>query len=280
MHAAERAFDKLLTLNWRARKYAYQRLHPARDSMPVFIVGSQRSGTNMLLATLDRSFETWIYNEARRSAAFANWRIHPIEVLDSLIRRSYAKCVIFKPLCDSQWIDRLLGVHPNARAIWLYRHYRDVAGSAVREWGAHAKTVVGRIAKGELEAVGWRGERISQETVSLVRRLYSPEMSDFAGAALRWYVRNQTYFDLALQRRSDVILARYEDLVLSPDKAFLALFGYLGLQYERRFAEQISSSSVGRFMNVDLPDEVERLCNSMLERFDAVYETRWARFHD
>ena len=49
-------------------------------------------------------------------------------------------------------------------------------------------------------------------------------MSDFEGAVLKWYVRNQLFFDLDLATREDVLLAKYEDLVTQPSANFSRAF--------------------------------------------------------
>ena len=225
----------------------------------------------MLIDTLDRAPETWIYNEADHSPAFESYRIRPKGVLECLIREAKAQCVIFKPLCDSQWVDHLLSVHPNAKAIWLYRDFIGVAASAERKWGQHQKDVIRRIANGEILAAGWRAERMTKETLAVLKELYSPTMSAFAGCALKWYMRNQIYFDLRLQDRKDVILVKYEDLVLKPKQTLPGVFEWLGVCYGDRYSEAIVSSSIGRFKGENLPEEIESLCGNMLRRFESIY---------
>ena len=269
---ASGAYHKIAFLACRAKKLAYQRFNPSpTEPIPLFLVGCQRSGTNMVMDVLDRSYETWTYNEADKSPAFENYRIRTNAVLDSLLQKARARCVVFKPLCDSQWVDHLLSIRPNAKAIWLYRDYRDVAWSAERKWGEHQKDVIRRIARGHIVAAGWRAERITGETMAVIKQLYSPAMSAFEGAALKWYMRNQVYFDLKLEERSDVRLLKYEDLVLNPLQAFPGLFELLGIQYQDRYAEKIFSSSTGGFKNSRHSDEIKRLCGTMLKTFDSIY---------
>ena len=158
---ASGAYHKSVFVARRAKKLTYQRLNPSpTEAIPVFLVGCQRSGTNMLMDVLDRSWETWTYNEADHSPAFNKYRIRQNLVLDELLRKARARYVVFKPLSDSQWTDWLLSVRPSAKALWLYRGYWDVAGSAERKWGAHQKEVIGRIVNGQIVTSGWRAERI------------------------------------------------------------------------------------------------------------------------
>ena len=275
MHRGANIRKKLAWRGRRARKYIYQRMHPAAGAaIPVFVVGCQRSGTNMLISVLDESNETWIYGEAERSPVFSEGRIRSNTELKKLLRQAKSRFVIFKPLADSQWTDRLLDIDPSAKAIWLYRNYLDVAASAVTKWGGHQRHVVSRIAQGQLKAVGWRAERIAPETMDVIRRLYSPTMSDLAGAALKWYMRNQIYFDLGLGHRAGVSLAKYEDLALKAEQTFPVLFDSLGAKFERRHIRQVFPSSVGRSRKVSLPTEIEEICDGLTARLDSEYASR------
>ena len=182
--------------------------------------------------------------------------------------------MLFKPLNDSQWIDRWLKAFPTARAIWLYRDYHDVAASAVRKWGSHQREVVKEIARGRLNQLGWRGERLSDETLAIVNRLYTDDLSDIAAAAIKWHVRNQLFFELGLDRIPRVLVVKYEELATEPARAFPRLFHALGTPYDSQFVANVFSSSVGRNREIELPPEVRRVCDQLLERLDRVYRTQ------
>jgi hypothetical protein len=232
--------------------------------VPVFIVGCQRSGNTMLLDVLDKSPDTWVEDEAWHSAAFLDYRLRPPDVVNELLDRSNAKAMVFKPLCDSQCVDELLRQYPGARALWLYRDYRDVAGSSSRRWGGQLKDAIGKIVNADTASLGWRSERLDRETLELVRGAWSPDITDFEGAVLFWYLRNRLYFDLGLQGRADVMVACYEDIVTRPDEAFPPLFDFIGCEYRPEMAHDVFTDTVGQSSRVTVRPAIQVLCDSLL----------------
>ena len=169
----------------RLRKYLWQRrrLASVGERTAVFVVGLQRSGTNMFMDTVDRSPLVWIYNEGARSA-FVDFRLRPPEVIERLIERSPGKATVFKPLCDSHLTDRLLDRHPGSRAIWIYRSYVDAVNSGIRLWGGNERAIRW-IAEERWQELDWRGERLGDEAIELVRRLHRDGISRSDATALK-----------------------------------------------------------------------------------------------
>lgn len=257
----------------RVRKTVYQRLRPAGMTTPIFIVGCQRSGTNMLVRVLNKPGSTWLYNEGT-NAAFDKYRLRPDETISHLFTHSRAQHMLFKPLCDSQWTDRLLGLHPKAQAIWIYRDYGDVALSAVRHWGSHQREMMLCVAEGNPAGAGWQAERIQPHTSSLIQQTAHPDMSDLDGAVLKWLLRNQLFFDQQLDQHPRVLLLRYEDLVRRPDVLFARLFGQLGMTYQASYSHGIFADSVGRAKDISLQASIAQQAERLLARFRAVYEAQ------
>lgn len=258
----------------RAAKRLWQRalLHRAGAPVPVLVVGCQRSGTDMLMEVFDRARETEAWNENVYSRAFLEYRLRPPEVVAELVRRSPARAVCFKPVCDSHLTDRMLASLEGARAIWMHRDWADVVNSAVRNFGSHQLDIQRRIAAGEVEALGWRAERLPEEIVATIRALAAAPMTPEEGAALFWYTRNHFFFSLGLDRDPRVLPMRYEDLVLHPEDEFDRLARWLGIVLERRAWRHVSSSSVGRRSRPSVREEIEQLCGEMQQRLDATNE--------
>ena len=240
---------------------------------PVFLVGMQRSGTNMFMDVAERSLAIRVYNE-NRPEAFEDYRFRSPETIERLIRNCPAPTILFKPLCDSHFTDRLLERHAGAKAVWMYRRYADVANSAVRLWGNHLKEVAGHIARGRMEEVGWRGERLSETAKETVRELYSDDLGPAEGSALFWWVRNTFLFELGLHENERVLIVNYEDLVGDPDPGFRRIFAFLGSPFDPRFRAAVHTTSIGRSPSPEIAPEIARRCDAMMERLDDLHRHR------
>src|SRR5262249_43819930 len=90
------------------RKALWRRSHDASpNGVPVFLVGVQRSGTNMLVGGRGRAREFEVHNETDR-ATFRRFRLRPDPMVRSVVTRSRHDYVLFKPLCDSHRTVELL----------------------------------------------------------------------------------------------------------------------------------------------------------------------------
>jgi len=241
---------------------------------PVFVLGCQRSGTTLALNVVGRSPKVHSYHEG--DGVILDMEYARI-ISDDAIRKAIAKTpepiMLFKPLNDSQHADHLLGLHENAKAIWIYRHYRDVVDSAVKKWGDAQRTIMLQVSEGVYTDPGNKaiGERVTPENLKMVRRIMAKGLSSGEGAALLWYLRNSIYFDLGLQTNPRVLLCKYEDLVREPDKQFEALFRFIGAGYSPEYTADVHTSSVKKMNAVTFNQEIEGLCEGMMARLDDAY---------
>jgi hypothetical protein len=263
----------------RARRYVEQRRrfdrHLARRAL--FVVGCQRSGTNMVMWTLERAPDTWVYHEHRLSPAFRDYRLRPTPVIERLVARSPAPVVAFKPICDSHLTDRLLARHAGSRAIWIYRRYADVANSAVRNFGEHLRDILRWIVQGDTDWLGWRGERLAPDAVELVRARFREDLPLEEAGALFWYLRNRFFLDLGLDREPRVLLVRYEDLVAGGEEPFREIFEFAGCAWNPAFTADVFASSVGKDRFPALGDETRAACDALQAGLDRAYARRHAQ---
>jgi hypothetical protein len=267
--------DKAQRQAKRSSKHLWQRLNlDADEKMPLFVVGSQRSGTTMLMKVMEKSRYMRVFQEHSRRAFQSNWRLMPSEVIKSLIDESHAPVVVFKPLCDAHLSDKLLNEYPGSKAVWIFRDYHDVANSAVNKWNEHLKDVMRQITEGDWEALGWRGERLGDENIALVKRLYTPDMTPQDAASLQWYLRNQFYFALGLDTNPRVLLMRYEDLVLEPQMEMQRLMHFVGTPFENSIIEDVSDRSIGKGANVELAPEIDHVCAELLMKLNQTYDEK------
>jgi hypothetical protein len=224
MGRATRAFEK-----WR-----WRRAHDvAPFAVPVFVVGLQRSGTNMLTRGLERRPEFEVHNENSRRA-FERFRLRPDAVVRDVVTTSGHRFVLFKPLSDSHRTAELLDdlrTPSRGRAIWMFRSPEGRARSAIAKFGSTNLAVLRAIAAGRGENL-WQAKGLSAENRALVGSFDYDRMTPESAAVLFWYVRNSLYFDLGLHARNDVMLASYESLLADGASIMRTLCRFLGIGYE------------------------------------------------
>ncbi|RME36696.1 MAG: hypothetical protein D6788_11055 [Planctomycetota bacterium] len=255
----------------RRAKRRHRAGHPPPTVKTVaFLVGCQRSGTDMCLEVLGRSMDTDVFNEDDR-AAFSRCRLRERALVLRLVERSDAPVIVFKPICDSHRTVELLGWHAPSRAIWLYRDFRDVARSTVAKWGdanlRHLRDLLG--GGGEWGWSQWNREGYDAEALAEVAPLVDEKTTPHDAAAMYWYLRNRCYFSQKLDERDDVRLFRYRDLVTRPHETFARMCAFLGLRYDETMARSIHARSLARGKSMALSAGVERLCTTMMDRLDA-----------
>jgi hypothetical protein len=218
---SRRAIEK-----WRYRRTA----RTAPFAMPAYIIGLQRSGTTVLTRCLGDSPRVELHNEAD-SRAFDHFRLRGDDVIRGIVTSSDHAVVLFKPLCDSHMALHLLdgiGTPTPARAVWAFRSPAGRVRSSLGKFGAHNLTVLSEIARGTgLDR--WQAGGLSAESLDLIRSFDYERLSPASAAALFWYVRNQLVFDLGLDRRDDVLMVHYDEMIARPEGVFSALCEFLGI---------------------------------------------------
>ena len=253
------------------RKWRWRRSHdvPAGTAMPVWLVGVQRSGTNMVVRGLEESPEFEVHNE-NDGSAFERFRLRRDPVVRKIILASRHRYVLFKPLCDSHRVDELLALDtPTAgRAIWAYRAVDGRVQSALAKFGDTNLRVLTEIAGGRGGGL-WQAQGLSAENQELIRSFDWTSMTPASAAALFWYVRNSLFFDLGLDRRDDVLLSSYDKLVAEPMSGTLALASFLGLPWHPGLAAHIEQRDGAR-SSVEIDPRVRARCDDLEARLGEV----------
>ena len=258
--------ERLLVVS---RKSLAQRLNRTRpsDRRTAFVAGVQRSGTNMVMDVLERSFETDVYHEYD-SRAFSRYEMRERPVIRELVEKSPASMVIIKALCELQELQDLLDDFAPSKAVWMFRSYHDVINSHIARWvgmpDSIAKIVQNR------ESAGWRGRGMSDATHALVKDLYTPDMSNATACALFWYFRNLLFFERAYDEDPRILAVHYDRLVTEPTTQFPKVFGFLELEYSKRVSSSVFASSVGKRLAPELDPRVHALCDELTEQIQAV----------
>ena len=260
-----RASNAYQKRRWRAH-------HPVPEgtAMPIYLVGAQRSGTNMLVRGFQTSPEFEVYNENNRRA-FRDFRLRSDETIAGIVGRSKHRYVLFKPLIDSHRIDHLLDELPVAapgRALWAYRNVDGRVRSAIAKFGDSNLRALKDIAAGK-GANRWEAQRLSSENIELIRSFNYEAMDPSSASALFWYVRNSLFFELKLNRRPDVMLISYDSFVLGPEENMRLVCEHIGFPWSPRLTAHVEPRVHGNPNPLALEPSVRRLCDDLQGRLAA-----------
>jgi hypothetical protein len=254
------------------RKARWRRTHDASPkAVPVFLVGVQRSGTNMLVRGLERAPEFEVHNENDRET-FHRFRLLPDPVIRSTVMRSRHEYVLFKPLCDSHRTAELLdgiATPGSPKAIWAFRAMDGRVRSALAKFGDVNLRALARIAMGHGEGL-WQAQGLSEASLDLIRRFDYGRMAPASAAALFWYVRNALFFELGLSERPDVILMSYDAMLARPESSMRALCTFLGLPFDPAYIRHVEVRPHPRSPVDEIDPLIRARCMDLQERLDEV----------
>lgn len=239
---------------------------PPEARRALFIFGSQRSGTSILLEILDRAPEITTFGEGT-NRALRKHRLRAPEVVESLVRRGPAPVTAMKPICDSHLADVILDQHQGSKAIWIWRNHHDVARSGLVRWGDHQADVIASIRSGRLSDVGWRGERIPRSVLEDIRSV--PMRTPWDGAVLMWYLRTSFFFTLGLDVDERVLAVNYDRMLVSAEQTVSAVFDHIGVAVPCDAHTLLRGSGQPRPQPEELSDEVHELAMVLETRLGA-----------
>ena len=238
-------------------------------AVPVYVVGLQRSGTNMLMRGVDLAPEVEVHNENDRGV-FHRFQLRSDDVLAQTIRASRHAIVLVKPLCESHRVDELLdlpGVR-SGRALWVFREPQARARSEVSKFRDSNLQALRAIAAGEGASL-WQGGRLPAASVELVRSFDTETMSPETAAVLFWVVRNQLYFDLGLDVRGDVMPVCYDEFVADPEGQMRRLCAFVGLRYRPELCGHVVPRQTHGAQPLQVDRRAAQLAAELYERLRA-----------
>ncbi len=261
------------------KKELYQLTHPAGlgEKKVVFILGCQRSGTTLMSEIFDKDLNARVYPERSPLSAqdrVDRLRLNPLPDVRRSLEASRFPLQVLKPLVESQNSRALLEYFPNARGIWMLRHYTDVASSNLKRFGKrNGIRNLRYIVHGPED--NWRGQRLPEEARTLVVRLFSESMNPYDAAALFWYTRNLFFFEQGLERHPRLLTCRYDELVRAPREIMQEIYRYIGEPFPgEEILEEVHASSVGKGRDIPLSGEVRALCDEMWCRLEQAHANR------
>lgn len=233
----------------------------------VFVVGLQRSGTNMLVHGLERSPAVEVHNENDRTV-FEQFRLRPEPVVRDVLERSRHTHVLFKPLCDSHRVHELLALAPGrSRAVWTYRAVDGRTRSSLAKFGSHNSDVLKAIVNGQADGM-WQAGGLDDEALAVLHSFDVAAMAPESAAALFWWLRNRLFFTQRLHQDPRVHLSSYDALLSAPEATMRALCLAIEIDYSPGFVAHVEGGRQGRTTPLDLDPRVRALCDELGERLE------------
>ena len=240
---------------------------PVGTSTAVFLVGVQRSGTNMLVRGLERAPEVAVYNE-NSGRAFDRFRLRDDDLVADLVRRSRHRVVLFKPLCDSHRVPELLDLDVQATvALWAYRAVDGRVRSALAKFGDANLQALRTIATTGGAGM-WQAGGLGEDNLEELRRLDPDRMTPATAAATFWLLRNRLFFSLGLDRRSEVLLTSYEGFIAAPDAAMRRVCDHLRFPFRPELTAHVESRERPHATALEIDPRVRLLCDELQARLD------------
>jgi len=187
------------------------------------------------------------------------------------IRRLPFEVVAAKPLVESASATALMDAAGAVKAVWMLRHYPEVAQSNVSRFGvdnpySDLEPIRSR------DARDWRYRGATDETWETVTALLNRRLTPFDAAALFWWTRNQLYFDQRLWEDDRIRILRYERACNQPDAVIRALSDHIGLALPPGSITPRVRALPFPPETRELDPEVERLCKNLWDSFQGCPE--------
>ena len=260
------------------KKKFYQSVLLKSDQQSVlFIVGCQRSGNSIMQDVFNKDLNTKSYHEFSEVSSNdteAGIRLNTLDLVQKEFARVKAPLIVLKPLVESQNVPELLSYFENGLALWMFRHYKDVAQSNVKKFGPqNGINDLRPIVTGERN--NWRSEKASPHVRETVARYFSEDMNPYDAAVLFWYARNSIFFDLELDRHPRVMMCSYEDFVLDPEKFVKSVYERLGRPYPAiNLAAEVHANSRKKGKDIEVTPEIEQLAADLYQRLERTYRAQ------
>ena len=248
--------------------YQFIRYRPGCINRHVFIVGCQRSGTTMLGRSFANDLRVKEYGEF--GLADSDLRIYPLDVIESIAAKQHAPIMVVKPLVESHRTLEILNFFPNSSAIWMLRHYKDVANSSFRKFGVKATRInLGSIVRND--NAHWMSEAASDPVREVIQKYYDDNMPPLDGKALIWYARNSLFFEQRLQDYPRVKVIQYDDIVSRPSEIMREIYKFIDVDYAGdKIVAGVHKHSVGLGKELELNPEIESLCEKLWQQFQSL----------
>lgn len=253
------------------------------DSVPVLILGMQRSGTTIIEYVLDLCKDTWVFHERENNSIYRNFRIKDFGDMRRAMGFINAKYCVFKPLADSHLISEFVAEFPYIKIIWIYRNYEDTVNSWLAKWGGVDQALKklffekysiddilsssdAEVTKeGKLMAEWFhestRSNRFAQD---LFVKYKERSLSSHEVLCVAWLIRNKVILEKCSEYKNNIFLLNYEKLVSNKERYFKLLFEFLDIPLEGKYLDEVHGKAVRKSSFPEINQDLKQDCDKMM----------------
>jgi hypothetical protein len=256
-----------LKLEYKVKRLLISKIKTVKNSLlksnittPVFVIGSGRSGTDLVVNCLSNSWQVDVYNEDNPKV-FSNWRIRSFDEVDSVLKKNGSKIAVFKPIVETLRAQEFLTSFPSAKILFIARNPYDTISSISRFFGDGVKKAVNYWLSSGFKNHPQAPESIKNE----IKKLAYPDMTVEDSAAIYWLMYNNSYYFLGLDKEKKVMLIQYESLINEPVYETKRICKFLDIKWTRSMTKYISDPI--RKPKPKIDDKIEKKCLETWSRF-------------
>lgn len=239
---------------------------------PLFILGQQRSGTNMMLRILAQAPGVRAFNEDD-PRAFEDFRLRDVETIRTLIRESVPDTCLFKAITDTLQWNHLSAAFRESRFVFMFRNPFDLVLSWLVEFPS-GLSVVNHVL--DYDFSGRNGDYFAvvpdTPMVDACLRKYHGRFdsaTDYANkVALFWALFHGLLIDAGFFERSDVLVIDYDTFIGGPEPDLRRVESFCGVTLPAA-SNTVPAATGGHYftanIDVSLANDCWRIYQRVLE---------------
>ncbi len=249
------------------KKFFNWTFNGSKYTTPVFIMGCGRSGTRMMLNILERDERIQVLRENDPKIA-RNYLLIK-EFIRPAIDSCRAPVLLMKPILNSFEASNLLSEYDQAKAIWIFRNYKDMAASSVKKFESRVSGYIKKIV--ELgTGNNWVSSGIPDDTLKKLRGIDTSGFNNHDWMCLIWWSVNLTVFKDKLYKNKRFLLLNYDRMVHNPNLYFKKVYDFIGISRRLKDLNYIHSKSIGKGSSIKIQPIVNKMCLELSKDLIAV----------
>lgn len=186
-------------------------------------------------------------------------RLVPISQMHQLLSRERNEVVLLKPLYDSQRGIELLEAFERSKAIWIFRHWREVVSSHLRYYQHDGQQYVQALF--DTEESSWMNESVPAKFRQMLESFPREKLDPPSSYALFWAARNSLLLEGEL--RTLALIVEYKSLVERPIEQLEKIASFVDIPLSANFGRQAHTKSAKGASSVVVCPEIEEVCDTL-----------------